>query len=155
VDQQDTELDFVNCGLETSEDLLARVITVLDDIYSHSPSDIYHARRLGGSVPFNLRNDSIRLLYLYQFIWRPRRGVAFFLRTQVSYPLKALIIGKAKLEDAAVDSALYSTEEFVRVFEYRHRLNKQKKLRPLGAIPEIHTSSRASNTFQRLRRQPR
>ena len=76
---------------EPNEALLGQVRTVLTDIYLTTPEDIRSARRRISSTPFDLRLDSIKLLYLYDSIWRPRRSVGFFLCSQLSYPLKKLI----------------------------------------------------------------
>lgn len=121
----DPELDFNSCGLETNEDLLVRVVDVLNEIKSQTPSDVTRATG-SAQAAYQLRTDSIKLLYFYQRIWRPRRRVMFFLGSPISYSLRALIVAKPELEDAVSDS-LYSTaleivEEFFVCFEYRDKL---------------------------------
>lgn len=121
----DQQLEVSSCG--SDQDLLVRVVNVLNEIQCQTPSDITRANR-SAQASHELRTDSIKLLYFYQYIWRPKRSVGFFLGNSVSYSLKALIIAKSELEDSP-DYALYSTvleiiDEFFVCLEERDKLKK-------------------------------
>ena len=127
------QIDFADYQLDTNEVLLAQVVSVLNDLQSQSPSDISSAIRYFNLTSHDLRTNAARLLYCYQRIWRPRRGVGFYLRTPICYPLRALIKIKADLEDAAQDSVLHKTaleivEEFMLALGYWHTLKQFKSV---------------------------
>ena len=124
------KLNFTKVGAGNNDDLLHQVRTVLADI---PLSEIRCALGLahGGSNPFDIRTDSIRLLYYYQIVsHRRRRPVAFFLGSAVSNPLRALMKTKADLEAAAPVSVLFQTaldiiEEFMVCLDNRDQLTKR------------------------------
>lgn len=128
-----SDFEFVDSDLGTNEDLLHRVREVLAEIYLKAPSDIKYALACAGSSPTDLRSDSIRLLYYYQFVSVRRRPVAFFLESAVNNPLRALIRTRADLEDAAANSVLHRTAlEIIKVFmvclQHREEFREYKTL---------------------------
>ncbi len=105
---------------------------VLDEIRYTDSSKIQSALWDWSELPIDLEVVSVRLLWGYQKIWRPRRWLSFFRASAVDRPLRTLLIAKAELEDVSAGSLLYGTaleiiNEFMSVHEYWDRLKRFKK----------------------------
>ena len=119
-------------GPKIDDVLREQVRTVLTNIHIETSLDIPSARLRTGSAPIDLRTDSIRLLYWYDFSKRRRSTVSFFLESPINKPLRALLITKSELEEGASNPSLYKTaleiiKEFFACLEHREALRNHKK----------------------------